>query len=157
MCGDLGKGYETIDLVPFLASTPPDAGVEQEGDFQLATSTHSPLSHSLAIPGREGQLWLLEDEVTRPGAETELGVFKQNERERPSVERPRTAGEAVGRGSCKMLRRPSCWLVGPTMGSEENCRPLPLKCLGVNITCTKKVSLNGYILRKPLPNYYAPQ
>lgn len=33
----------------------------------------------------------------------------------------------------------------------------PLKCLGGNNnTCTKKVSLNGEILRKLLPNYYLP-
>lgn len=32
-----------------------------------------------------------------------------------------------------------------------------MKCLGGNNnTCTKKVSLNGEILRKLLPNYYLP-
>lgn len=29
--GDLGKGCADINLAPFLALTPPDAGVEQEG------------------------------------------------------------------------------------------------------------------------------
>lgn len=31
--GALGKGCEAIDVVPLVALSPPDPGLEQEGDF----------------------------------------------------------------------------------------------------------------------------
>ncbi|ELK14304.1 hypothetical protein PAL_GLEAN10008822 [Pteropus alecto] len=41
--GVVGKGYEAINLVPSSASTPPDTGAEQAGDFRLLHRHPTPL------------------------------------------------------------------------------------------------------------------